>query len=144
MFWDIFKKKTELPRDFNDEISRGWRERYSLRLLPLLRDTSGLNDIRELYSLLFFLANEKNYNDAIDYIKKGEYKKLSKMNDRVPMDYDESFYEMYDIIYVIGVKNYLAIVKNNENNQDTSFAFITEVAGVDLEMFLGRRLIYPV
>lgn len=145
MFWNLFfKRRSKRKKTERGTSSSKWRELYSSNLFPLFQNSNKLSNISKMYSLLFFLSEEKNYRDAVHYIENREYGKLSRMNERVPLDYDECFYEMYDIIYINAGENYLAIVKNNENNQELSLEFVTKIESIDLERFLGRRLIYPV
>ena len=146
MIGKLFKMEKKSPKEFNSKLSKKWRELYSPHLLDILKHKVNVSEIIEMYSLVFFLATDKNLNDAISYANERQYKKLSEMLNRVPIDYDEKSYLTYDLVYIIRSQVYcIAFILDNDDGKNTILLkYFSEVPPLNLELFPGRRLIYPV
>lgn len=144
--WSFFKKKRLMGEPLV-KSSRSWRELYAPPLIETLKVSLNTNSIKEMYLLLFFLANDENLNVCIENIAQKNYRRLSEMNTLVPMDYDEVDYLMYDLVYInCNEKKYFAIVHESGQNfkKEITLNYITEAESVDLTRFLGRLLVFPI
>lgn len=143
----LMKNETENEKNVHLSSSQKWRKLYSSPLIEILDKKIDKSSISKIYSLLFFLANENNFRDCVQYITNKNYKEMLEMMDLVPFDFDEKDYPMYDLVYVIGVnRNYFAIIYDSGKGgkKDISLEYISETENIDISRFLGRRLIYPV
>jgi hypothetical protein len=136
------KKKEPNPRSTS---SGKWRELYSRPLLAVLKTELSVNEIREVYSLSFFLATEQNIKHAEDLILRNKYEKLSDLLGTLPRDYDSENYEICDVVYIIAKDYNIALVKDkNDDRQTLELIHLAKVPELNLSSFLSKRLIYPV
>ncbi len=136
------KKRIRSERATSSEV---WREFRFPKIMQVLEETLPLKEIDKMYSLVFFLATDKNFDDAISFVNEKKYKKLSEMFGRVPMDFDEKDYPFYDLVYIIGHNaNYFVLIWEDEQKKSISLKYFSVIPPINLELFLGRRLIYPI
>lgn len=136
------KKRVKSERATSSEV---WRKFRFPKIMQVLKEKLDSEEIDKMYSLVFFLATDKNFTDAISYVDKKNYKKLSEMFGRVPLDFDEKDYPLFDLVYIIGRSaNYVALMWDDEQKKSISLKYFSETAPINLDQFLGRRLIYPI
>jgi hypothetical protein len=136
------KKRVKSERATSSEV---WREFRFPKLMQVLKEKLHLEEIDKMYSLVFFWATDKNIADAISYVDEKKYKKLSEMTGRVPLDFDEKDYQTCDVVYIIGHNaHYIALIWDDEQKKSILLKYFTETSPINLELFLGRGLIYPI
>ena len=127
-----------------------WKESYSSDLFEIISHPKKEN-IKEIYSLIFTEASNKNYDLILRLINKIRFIFMTFLKYRMTTYMDDFGLtigtNIYDIILIIDFKGdyYLAVVFNKYIGEfDTELKYIKRVNPFYYKLFRGRRLVYSV
>ncbi len=137
------KKLNSRPATYTS--SGVWRKMIWPRVWGQLEKQSfRQEEIKQVFILSFAVLNDQNRKEMDRLIGEADLRRLAAMMHHLPVDMDEVDYDLLQVLYIETADKKFIGLNEETGMEKMELKKLWEVPELDISLFLGRQLVYPV